>query len=73
MRKAIEEFYVLGILKILGGMATGSKIKSKMKEEGFEKVNVRAALRRLRKEGVLKSDRPDESKLDLRWEILKKE
>ena len=73
MRKRTEELCVLGILKILGGMATTSSIKQRMKKEGIDKVNVRAALRRLKRNGILKTDRPDDSKLQLRWEILREE
>jgi len=72
-KEASEDLCVLGIIKLLGGIATTSKIKQKAKEFGYSKINVRKILRRLERQSILKKDRPLEDTLEIRWEFVSKE
>lgn len=70
-RESREDLCILGVLRVLGNIATTSKITQKANEFGY-KINVRKALRRLKKQGILKTDRPN-SDLEIRWEFVDKE
>jgi len=67
-----EDICIIGVIKLLGGMATSSRIKAKSEEIGY-KLNVRKVLRRLKRQGILKTDRPDSDNLELRYEYVKQE
>ncbi|TSA56196.1 hypothetical protein D4R42_04005 [bacterium] len=65
-----EDICMLGVIKLLNGIATSSQIKQKVEELGYN-LNTRKVLRRLKRQGVLKTDRPDSDKLEIRWEYAK--
>ena len=65
-----EDICMLGVIKLLNGIATSSQIKQKVEELGYN-LNTRKVLRRLKRQGVLKTDRPDSDKLEIRWEYTK--
>lgn len=71
-REHVEELEVLSVLQSFGNIATTTQINARMK---LLKMNYdsRPILRKLKRKGLLKTDRPFDNSLELRWEVVSKE
>lgn len=72
IKKASEELFVLGALRLLDNQATTSQINAKLNQMGY-KADARKALRRLKKSNVVESFRADKFSLELTWKFVEKE